>query len=384
MILGDNMRMNKEQLIDLIESLGIDYEEFWILSSSALVLRDLFDDAGDLDIAVTEKGLEQLKSKYDLKQKENGWYIVNDKVECMLDEKLTSNYEKVGKYNLESLPKYFKYLQSSTREKDKIRYEIVKKQLEYNDTTDKKTIEICEGYGAAGVLKKAEEDNDNIRIPFNLCLSIGDLKGLEDYERCFLSLLGNEYFEPDFKENINLIYNEIEKGSKIRIWTSHRSNDDYLLFLYMCDLLKDKVDFIYVVYSDEYNEHCWTLSCMDYLEVRQLFSKEHKLSKNEINEYAKKWQKIRQINSELRIVNDNEIQNLPFSHYDEEILSRLKQKGECTIASLVAELMGNLVINDMGDLEYLYLIDILIKKNKIKIIEKGERHFLDKIVIESK
>ena len=61
--------MKKEELIKLIENLGVDYEEFWILSSSALVLRDLFPDAGDLDIAVTEEGLNQLQNKYDLKKK---------------------------------------------------------------------------------------------------------------------------------------------------------------------------------------------------------------------------------------------------------------------------------------------------------------------------
>lgn len=123
-------RMKKEELIEVIENLGIDYEEFWILSSSALVLRDLFPDAGDLDIAVTEEGLRQLKSKYDLKQKENGWYIVNDKVECVLDTKEPWKIEKYGKYQLENIEKYFKYLESSTREKDKIRYEIVKEYMD--------------------------------------------------------------------------------------------------------------------------------------------------------------------------------------------------------------------------------------------------------------
>ena len=58
-------RMDKQELLDLIETLKISAEEFWILSSSALVLRDLFDNAGDLDIAVTEKGLEQLKKNFD-------------------------------------------------------------------------------------------------------------------------------------------------------------------------------------------------------------------------------------------------------------------------------------------------------------------------------
>lgn len=37
--------------------------------------------------------------------------------------------EKYDNYNLESLPKYFGYLKTSTREKDKVRYEIVKKYL---------------------------------------------------------------------------------------------------------------------------------------------------------------------------------------------------------------------------------------------------------------
>ena len=122
-------RMNKEELLELIKSLKIDKEELWILSSSSLVLRDLFESVGDLDIAVTEKGLKQLKNNYDLKQKENGWYIVNDKIECVLDTKEDWKIEKIGDYYLESLIKYFEFLKTNTREKDKIKYEIVKNKL---------------------------------------------------------------------------------------------------------------------------------------------------------------------------------------------------------------------------------------------------------------
>lgn len=121
--------MEKEELLALIDELGIDFDEFWVLSSGALVIRDLFPDAGDLDIAVTEKGLEQLKKKYNLVQKENGWYIVNDRVECILDTKEPNKIERLGKYNLENLSKYFEYLKKSTREKDKIKYDIVNKYL---------------------------------------------------------------------------------------------------------------------------------------------------------------------------------------------------------------------------------------------------------------
>ena len=53
--------MNKEQLLELLNSLKIDKNEYFILSTSSLVLRGLLDKANDLDIAVTTKGLEELK-----------------------------------------------------------------------------------------------------------------------------------------------------------------------------------------------------------------------------------------------------------------------------------------------------------------------------------
>lgn len=129
------MRMNKEELLKLLNSLKINKEEFWILSSSALVLRDLFPDAGDLDIAVTDKGLEELKQNYNLKQKENGWYIVTDKIECVCDgakENLKYQPELVEGYYVQNLEEYYNYLLSSNREKDKLRINIVKEELNNN------------------------------------------------------------------------------------------------------------------------------------------------------------------------------------------------------------------------------------------------------------
>lgn len=109
--------MVKKELEKLIESLKIDRDEYWILSSGALVLRGILTDAGDLDIAVTKKGLEELMENYNLKQKENGWYIVTDKIECVLDTKEDWKIEKLGEYNLESIKKYYSYLLQSKREK---------------------------------------------------------------------------------------------------------------------------------------------------------------------------------------------------------------------------------------------------------------------------
>ena len=123
-------KTKKDGVLKVLEDLNIPKEEYWVLSSSALVLRGLFPDAGDVDLAVTEKGLEMLKKQYSLKQKENGWYIVNENVECVLDTKENWKIEEYEGHQLESLTKYFEFLKTSSREKDKIRYEIVKKALE--------------------------------------------------------------------------------------------------------------------------------------------------------------------------------------------------------------------------------------------------------------
>ena len=122
-------RMNKEELIKLLKNLKIDKNEFWILSSGALVMRGIYPDAGDLDIAVTEKGLKELKDNYNLTQKENGWFIVNDKVECVLDEKEDWKIEKLGEYYLESIEKYYKFLKNSDREKDKERIPLIEEYI---------------------------------------------------------------------------------------------------------------------------------------------------------------------------------------------------------------------------------------------------------------
>lgn len=117
--------MVKKELEKLIESLKIDRDEYWILSSGALVLRGILTDAGDLDIAVTKNGLEELMENYNLKQKENGWYIVTDKIECVLDTKEDWKIEKLGEYNLESIKKYYSYLLQSKREKDIARIPLI-------------------------------------------------------------------------------------------------------------------------------------------------------------------------------------------------------------------------------------------------------------------
>jgi len=122
-------RMNREELIKLIESLKVDKKEYRILSSGALVIRGIYPDAGDLDIAVTKKGLQELKNNYTLEEKGNGWYRVNDKIECVLETKAEWKIEKYGDYNLQSIEKYYEFLKNSNREKDKARIQLVEEYM---------------------------------------------------------------------------------------------------------------------------------------------------------------------------------------------------------------------------------------------------------------
>lgn len=113
--------VNKKELEKLISTLKIEKSEYWILSSASLVLRGIYDSAADLDLAVTEKGLKELK--------ENGWYIVNDKVECILDEKMPNKIEKFGEYYLQDIYDYYDFIKNSNREKDKKRIPLVKNYI---------------------------------------------------------------------------------------------------------------------------------------------------------------------------------------------------------------------------------------------------------------
>ena len=123
-----NSRLSKEVLIKMLKELKISSSEFTILSSGALVLREILKDAGDLDIAVTEKGFDELKKNYNLINKHNDWYIVTDKVECVVSD-MANKREKIGYYFVQDINDYLDYLQSSNRLKDLSRIPLVKKYI---------------------------------------------------------------------------------------------------------------------------------------------------------------------------------------------------------------------------------------------------------------
>lgn len=126
--------MEKKELINLIEKLKVDKSEIVILSTGSLVLRGIWDSANDLDLAVTKKGLEELKNNYNLVQKPNGFYIVNELVECVEDD-MVGKKELVGKYYLQNIIEYYNFIKNSGREKDIPKIEPIEQYMKQKKLT---------------------------------------------------------------------------------------------------------------------------------------------------------------------------------------------------------------------------------------------------------
>ena len=246
-----------------------------------------------------------------------------------------------------------------------------------------KIIDICESLTACGCLKHYYESNnikDYIIFPLGMSLSIGDIKNNRiDFLRKFYQ--DDNY---DYTELLNEISNNITNDTIIRIWSSKNNDDEYMLLLFLCNFLKDKTNKINVVFANDYNEYLCSINALDYRKIESILKYEKTLSKDEIKAYAKEWNNLVKINSELRVLENGEVKNKKYSDYYDTILNIFKGITPCKISILIAECMGKEILNDASDLVYLTLIDQLIDLNKIKIVEKGTRHFIDTIDLNDK
>lgn len=126
--------MNKNEIIKLLKELNLDKEEYVILSSGCAVMRGIYDMAGDIDLAVSDKAFEYLKEKYDLIDKGNNWYKINDMIEFVVGD--NPKKEKVGDYYLQDLNQYYEYVKSKNRDKDKERIKTLESYIYYRDNVE--------------------------------------------------------------------------------------------------------------------------------------------------------------------------------------------------------------------------------------------------------
>ncbi len=126
--------MNKEKIVNEINKLRLDKDEFWVLGSSSLVLRGIINQANDIDLAITSKLYEELVKKCELTylgtNHNSKWYRISDSIECCVEEFNNKKVELAEPFNLIDLEYYFNnFIKNSTREKDKVKQELLENIL---------------------------------------------------------------------------------------------------------------------------------------------------------------------------------------------------------------------------------------------------------------
>lgn len=233
------------------------------------------------------------------------------------------------------------------------------------------TLDVVFGNSCYSTLKNSQLNN-NI-LMFNVKFNVGDLSNIENFN---IKIPEKLYFERNnvyFKEEYDTIIKNIVNKNKIRIWTGRKDIYSYLIMLYISNVVK-KYDYdLYVLYCDEYDENYPSPSVMNEEELRLLSKLEHKLSVKEINDNAKIWNDLINKNTDLRVIDNNDIKSVSFDFYDNFILDTLKIMGKVKISSLVGKLMQKVYLHDNM---WVYLIKKLIEKHMIKInIDSSIRYF---------
>ncbi len=115
--------MNKEELLNLVDSLNLPKSEYYILSSGCLLLYGLRDIANDLDLCITRNLFLELQKRYNLTDKDKnecGFYKISDLVEVVITGKFPFEYDIKDGYQVQKLESILNSKKSSNREKDKI------------------------------------------------------------------------------------------------------------------------------------------------------------------------------------------------------------------------------------------------------------------------
>ena len=115
--------MNKKDILNLLSKLNFPKDEFYILSGASLVIREIRDEAQDLDLCISKELFNQIKDTYSLtddKKNECGFYHISDSIEIVVDDKSKFNMEVAEPYNLEDLYTILDFKKKRNKPKDQV------------------------------------------------------------------------------------------------------------------------------------------------------------------------------------------------------------------------------------------------------------------------
>lgn len=113
--------MNKGQLLELVNSLDLPKEEYYILSSGCLLLYGLREQSKDLDLCVSTELFKDMVTRFDIdisSKNDCGFYRLNDLIEVVVNDKQEFNREFKDGYPVESLQSILNYKINRNAPKD--------------------------------------------------------------------------------------------------------------------------------------------------------------------------------------------------------------------------------------------------------------------------
>ena len=113
--------MTRSELFELISTLDFPKDEYYILSTAALVIYGIKDECNDLDLCISEELYEELQKKYGITEEDKnecGFFTINELVEAVVEKK--SNFRRAFEkgYPVEDLRTMLKFKRERMKEKD--------------------------------------------------------------------------------------------------------------------------------------------------------------------------------------------------------------------------------------------------------------------------
>lgn len=251
--------------------------------------------------------------------------------------------------------------------------------------------------------KKVQPDNENAGwiegtsdevICLGFMLEVGDISGeVSDNSRKELiySLLYQEQYGKDSEVNkecmesaggyikeLERLKAYIEKGESIRIWYS-KSPYSMCGLYFICYWMRQYHNDIYTVELPENRtDGNVIISYQNWGEVAAeefayFLRCQKSLSELERKLYANKWVELKEDNSPLRVMLNNEIVGVPVEFYDFLIWKKLDEK-PIRQARLIGTLLGSYPIG-VGDCWYAKRIQYFIDQGLIDVVEDSEKKY---------
>lgn len=208
-----------------------------------------------------------------------------------------------------------------------------------------------------GYLESSGLFNKDDIITASLLFSIGKIKGIKN--EVGRSVCGINI--PNLQE-LKSLKEKAKSYKSIRIWYSSIDSEDVSTLYFVINYLSD----IENIYICDTNPSLFSHSTQ---EISKLLEKTKKLTKEEIENYEKLWDKLEEENGDLRLLNNSHLESKSYEYLDNKIIEYLKQYSSIRYGHFIINECMKL-FNLKFDLLFKVRIDKMIEDKKIEIVNQ--------------